>query len=409
MKRITILGSTGSIGVQALQVIDRLGWQVVALTAHSNEALLHEQARKFGVKHFACGDAEAVAACAAMPCDIVLNAIVGIAGLRPTIAALEAGNPVALANKESLVAGGSLVMALAKAKGLPILPVDSEHSAIFQCLTPTDTAAQCHLPQGGGISQQHNFEQRLSIPDHAKRDSRTTLEPPPWGRCPAGTVGVHKLILTASGGAFFGKTREQLSLVTAADALQHPTWNMGAKITVDSATLFNKGLEVIEAAWLFSVHVDDIDVVVHRQSIVHSLVEYNDGAVLAQLGAPDMQLPIQYALTYPARLPAPAQRLNLTELGKLTFEAVDHTTFPAIELCKTAFRRGGLACAALNGANEQANALFRQGKLRFLDITPAVEQAMLAAPAGDPRNLDDIFAADEAARDYVATQKTDFA
>ena len=351
LKRVTILGSTGSIGVQALQVIDRLGWQVVALTAHSNERLLAEQVRKFGVKHYACGNAEAIAACAAVPCDIVLNAIVGIAGLVPTIEALQAGNPVALANKESLVAAGHLVMNLAKAKGLPILPVDSEHSAIFQCLQDKSAPA--------------------------------------------------KLILTASGGAFFGKTREELSCVTASDALQHPTWNMGAKITVDSATLFNKGLEVIEAAWLFGVHVDDIDVVVHRQSIVHSLVEYNDGAVLAQLGAPDMQLPIQYALSYPARLPMPAQRLNLVELGTLSFEAVDHVAFPSIALCKQAWRRGGLACAALNGANEAANALFRQGKLGFLEITPLVEAAMLAAPAGEPCDLDDVFAADKAAREEV--------
>lgn len=351
MKRVTILGSTGSIGVQALQVIDRLGWQVAALTAHFNEALLHEQVRKFNVKHFACGNADEIAKCAAIPCDIVLNAIVGIAGLRPSMAALEAGNPVALANKESLVAGGSLVMELSRAKGLPILPVDSEHSAIFQCL------------------------QDNNIPE--------------------------KLILTASGGAFFGKTRSDLAAATAEDALKHPTWNMGAKITIDSATLFNKGLEVIEAAWLFNMHVDDIDVVVHRQSIVHSLVEYNDGAVLAQLGAPDMQLPIQYALTYPSRLPAPAQRVNLAEVGTLTFESVDHQTFPAIELCKAAWRRGGLACAALNGANEQANELFRQNKLGFLDITPAVEQAMLAAPVGDPHSLDDVFAADNAAREEV--------
>jgi len=351
MKRVTILGSTGSIGVQALQVIERLGWQVTALTAHSNETLLAEQVCKFDVKHYACGDAEAIAKCAAVPCDIVLNAIVGIAGLRPTIAALEAGNPVALANKESLVAGGSLVMALAKEKGLPILPVDSEHSAIFQCMQDKNAPA--------------------------------------------------KLILTASGGAFFGKLRSELASVSAKDALKHPTWNMGAKITVDSATLFNKGLEVIEAAWLFGVHVDNIDVVVHRQSIVHSLIEYNDGAVLAQLGAPDMQLPIQYALTYPVRLPMPAQRLNLTELGNLTFEAVDHATFPAIELCKAAWRKGGLACAALNGANEAANALFREGKLGFVDITPAVEQAMLAAPAGEPNNLDDVFAVDKMAREFV--------
>jgi len=363
MKKISILGSTGSIGVQALEVIDRLGWQVVALSAHSNAKLLEEQIRRFKPKYAACGQALniedtstlviSLLECASMPCDILLNSIVGIAGLEPTIAALQAGNALALANKESLVAGGGLVMGLAKQKGLPVLPVDSEHSAIFQCL------------QGS-----------------------------------PGNV-LHKIILTASGGACYGKTRAELEHVTAKDALRHPVWDMGAKITVDSATMFNKGLEVIEAAWLFGLPPERIEVLIHRQSIVHSLVEYNDGAVLAQLGLPDMRLPIQYALTYPARVPSPSKRLDLAQLGTLTFEEPDDATFPAINLCRQALRMGGLAPAALNGANEAANALFRQGKLRFLDIFKCVEEAMYAASRDEADSLENIFAADKEAREHV--------
>ena len=373
MKRVSLLGSTGSIGTQALDVIAALGWEVVALSAHSNATLLEEQVRRFRPKFaaMACkASAKELRAaiadtatkvvtvndCAAQPCDMLLNAIVGIAGLAPTVEALKAGNPIALANKESLVAGGELVMRLAREKNLPILPLDSEHSAVFQCL------------QGSGAGE------------------------------------LQRIILTASGGAFFGKTQEELACVSAEGALKHPVWRMGPKITVDSATMFNKGLEVIEAAWLFGLPAERVDVLVHRQGIVHSLVEYNDGAQLAQLGLPDMRLPIQYALTWPARLPSPTKRLDLAQLGTLTFERPDHALFPAVELCREAWRTGGLAPAALNGANEAANELFRQGKLRFLDIAHVVAEAMHKTCRGElssPDDLDEIFAADKAARKKV--------
>jgi len=377
--------------MQALDVIERLGCGVTALTAGRNAALLEAQARRFRPRAVALEDEsaaralriglgdtdirvfsgpEGVAVCAAMWAGCVLNSIVGIAGLRPTLAALEAGNPLALANKESLVAGGALVMKLAREKGIQILPVDSEHSAVFRCLQGT--------PLHGQV------------------------------RCPP-----ERIILTASGGAFYGKNREELALVTAEVALRHPTWAMGAKITVDSATMMNKGFEVIEAAWLFGIPPARVDVAVHRQSVVHSLVEFADGALLAQLGMPDMRLPIQYALTYPERVPIPlpggvaagrggAERLNPAALGTLTFEAPDETAFPAIGICRAAFARGGLACAALNGANEAANALFREGRLGFLEICALAEEAMLAAPAGDANSLEEIFEADKEARELVA-------
>ncbi|MDR2687067.1 MAG: 1-deoxy-D-xylulose-5-phosphate reductoisomerase [Oscillospiraceae bacterium] len=374
MKRIAVLGSTGSIGAQALDVVERLGYGVAALTAQSNAKLLEAQARKYRPQAVALADKtaaqslrialndtdipvlsgpEGVVECAAMACDCALNAIVGIAGLAPTIAALRAGNPLALANKESLVTGGALVTELAKKQNLPILPVDSEHSAIFQCLRGA----------------------------------------------PAGSL--RRVILTASGGAFYGKNREGLARVTAADALKHPTWAMGAKITVDCATMMNKGLEVIEAAWLFGLPAERIDVLVHRQSVVHSLVELADGAVMAQLGAPDMRLPIQYALTYPERLPSPAERLDLTTCGALTFEPPDEEAFPAVALCREAFERGGLAPVALNGANEAANALFRQGKIGFPDITRLVSRAMEAAPPGEADDLEKILSADRYAREMT--------
>ena len=372
MKHTTILGSTGSVGRQAVEVCARLGYPLVALTACRGAALLEAQARRHRPLAVALADEpaarglraalrdtpiqvlsgpEGVAACAAMQADCVLNAIVGIAGLRSTVAALEAGNPLALANKESLVAGGALVMQLSKERNLPILPVDSEHSAVFQCLQ---------------------------------------------GRCPP-----QRIILTASGGAFYGKSREDLAHATAADALRHPTWSMGAKITVDSATMMNKGFEVLEAAWLFGVPPPRVEVLVHRQSVVHSLVEFADGAVLAQLGVPDMRLPIQYALTHPAREALPGGRLNLAALGTLTFEAADEEAFPAVALCRAAFDRGGLACAALNGANEAANALFREGKLAFLEITRLAREAVQRAPEGDAASLEEIFAADRAAREFI--------
>ena len=374
MKRIAVLGATGSIGTQALDVIERLGYGVTALTAQSNARLLEEQARKHRPKAVALADEraaqslrialkdtgisvlsgpEGVAECAAIACDCVLNGIVGIAGLEPTIAVLQAGNPIALANKESLVAGGALVTAVAREKGLPILPVDSEHSAIFQCL------------QG--------------VPEGA----------------------LQRVILTASGGAFYGKSREELKHVTARDALKHPTWAMGAKITVDCATMMNKGLEVIEAAWLFGLPVEQIDVLVHRRSIVHSLVELADGAVLAQLGLPDMRLPIQYALTYPERLFSAAAKLDLVACGPLTFENPDDEAFPAIRLCREALKRGGLVPAALNGANEAANALFREGKIGFGDITRLVSAVMEAAPRGEADDLEKILSADRYAREMT--------
>jgi len=374
LKTITVLGSTGSIGTQALEVAGRLGYGLAALTAQSNAKSLETQARQFRPKAVALSNESAakslkialrdtdiavlsgpagVAECAAMACGCVLNGIVGIAGLEPAIAALRAGNPLALANKEGLVAGGALVTGLAREKGLPILPVDSEPSAIFQCL------------QG--------------VPEGALR----------------------KILLTASGGAFFGKSKEELAHVTASDALRHPIWAMGEKITIDSATMMNKGLEVIEAACLFGLPAEQIDVLVHRQSIVHSLVELADGAVLAQLGEPDMCLPIQYALTYPQRLPSASAKLDLTACGPLTFEKPDDETFPAIRLCREAFRRGGLVPTALNGANEAANALFRQGKIAFPDIPRLVSAAMEAAPQGEADDLEKILSADRYAREMT--------
>jgi len=374
MKRVTVLGSTGSIGTQALEVIERLGCRVISLTARDDAALLEEQARRYRPKAVALADEAAakglkialrdtdiavysggdgVAECAAMACDCALNGIVGIAGLAPTVAALRAGNPLALANKESLAAGGALVTGLARERGLPLLPVDSEHSAVFQCLRGA--------PEGS----------------------------------------LRRVILTASGGAFYGKSKGELALVTAEDALKHPTWAMGAKITVDCATMMNKGLEVIEAAWLFGLPVDQIDVLVHRQSVVHSLVEFVDGAVLAQLGTPDMRLPIQYALTYPQRAESPAGRLDLAACGPLTFEEPDGEAFPAVRLCREAFSRGGLAPAMLNGANEAANALFRAGRIGFLDIARLVGLVTDMAPPGEADSLEKILDADRYAREMT--------
>ena len=282
----------------------------------------------------------------------MLNSIVCIAGLAPTVAAIEAGSDIALANKETLVAGGKFVMGLAKEKGVNIYPVDSEHSAIFQSL------------QG----------------------------------C-AGKKQIKRLILTASGGPFFGKTKKDLEGVTLEQALNHPNWSMGAKITIDSATMMNKGLELIEAAWLFDMAAKDIDIVVHRQSIVHSLVEYIDNSVIAQLGVPDMRIPIQYALTYPDRFESPVRQLDLTEFATLTFEKPDYETFACINLCRRAIEKGGLYPAAVNAANEKANELFRQGKIRFLDIADAVADALENAPQNDDYSLADVFEADRLVRE----------
>lgn len=286
--------------------------------------------------------------------ELVLNSVVGMVGLRPTLAAIHAGKRLALANKETLVTGGRLVTEAAKKAGVQILPVDSEHSAIFQCL------------QG----------------------------------CPS-EKALKRILLTASGGPFFGKTKEGLRNVTVEQALRHPNWSMGAKITVDSATMMNKGLELIEAVWLFGVEPSQVEIVVHRESVVHSLVEFTDNAVLAQLGVPDMRIPIQYAVTYPLRLESPAEQLSLADCGALTFARPDYETFDALRACIGAIQKGGLAPAAANGANEQAVALFLNGKLPFLRIGELVEEAAERQPAGEIRTLEDVLAADRAAREFV--------
>lgn len=375
-QKLTILGSTGSIGTQALDVVTKRGYEVVALTASTNVAEIEKQIRQYKPKFAAMADEKAAAElkiavadtdtrvlsgmegvceCAALnEADTVLNSVVGIAGLRPTLCAIEQGKNIALANKETLVAGGELVMGKAKEKGVAILPVDSEHSAIFQCL------------------------QGMNKKDELK-----------------------SIILTASGGPFFGKTRDELKDVTVAQALKHPNWSMGAKITVDSATMMNKGLELIEAVWLFDVAPDKVDIVVHRESIIHSLIEYNDNSVIAQLGVPDMRIPIQYALTYPERFESPVKKLNLWEHPNLTFFKPDYDTFRCINLCREAITRGGLYPCIANGANEMANELFREGKIGFLQIADMVALAMEKAENTVGGSLEAILAADENARALV--------
>ncbi|HRT82284.1 MAG TPA: 1-deoxy-D-xylulose-5-phosphate reductoisomerase, partial [Oscillospiraceae bacterium] len=374
-KKIAVLGSTGSIGVQALEVARLRSFDVLSLSAHSDIKVLEDQIREFKPKYAAVADEKAakdlklkvadtstkilsgpegVSECANLTDTLVLNGIVGMAGLIPTLTAIEAGNDVALANKESLVAAGELVMGAAKKKNVSILPVDSEHSAIFQCIQGKNDRAM-----------------------------------------------IKRLILTASGGPFFGKKREELVNVSLESALKHPNWSMGAKITVDSATMMNKGLELIEAVWLFGVKASQIDVVVHRQSVIHSMVEFSDNSVLAQLGVPDMRIPIQYALTYPERFESPVKRLDLCEYGKLTFERPDHDTFRGIELCRQAIEKGGLYPATANSANEAANELFRQGKIGFLAIGELVEKTMQAAKSKDDYSLQDVLETDKFAREYV--------
>lgn len=375
-QKLTILGSTGSIGTQALDVVTKRGYEVVALTASTNVAEIEKQIRQYKPKFAAMADEKAAAElkiavadtdtrvlsgmegvceCAALnEADTVLNSVVGIAGLRPTLCAIEQGKNIALANKETLVAGGELVMGKAKEKGVAILPVDSEHSAIFQCL------------------------QGMNKKDELK-----------------------SIILTASGGPFFGKTRDELKDVTVAQALKHPNWSMGAKITVDSATMMNKGLELIEAVWLFDIDPSKVDIVVHRESIIHSLIEYNDNSVIAQLGVPDMRIPIQYALTYPERFESPVKKLNLWEHPNLTFFKPDYDTFRCINLCREAITRGGLYPCIANGANEMANELFREGKIGFLEIADMVALAMEKAENTVGGSLEAILAADENARALV--------
>lgn len=374
-KKIAILGSTGSIGTQSLDVARKHKFEVCSLVAHSNIDLLEQQIREFRPKTAAVFSedagkilkqrvadtdtkvtfgAEAVVELAAeTEADTVINAIVGIAGLKPTLAAINAKKDIALANKETLVTGGELVKKAVKENGVKLLPVDSEHSAIFQCL------------QG--------------VPEGALKG----------------------ILLTASGGPFFGKTCEELKSVKPADALKHPNWDMGAKITIDSATLMNKGLEVIEAVHLFDVKPKDITVVIHRQSIIHSAVELVDGGVIAQLGAPDMRLPIQYALTYPERFECPCPDLDIFKVGTFTFERPDIETFTCLGSCIKAINDGGLKPTAVNGANEAAVRLFLDGKIGFLDIGEIVARALEAQCAVDTFTVDDIFAADKAARELA--------
>lgn len=375
-KNLSILGSTGSIGTQSLETARKCGYSVSALSAYSNVDLIEKQIREFKPSVAALVDENAakelknrvsdtntrvlsglsgVCECASQDgADTVINAVVGMAGLRPTLTAIECGKKIALANKETLVAGGQLVTRKARENKVDILPVDSEHSAIFQCL------------QG--------------------QPSNRALK---------------KIILTASGGPFFGKTKDELSKVTVADALKHPNWSMGQKITVDSATMMNKGLELIEAVWLFSVSPEKVEIVVHRESIIHSMVEYDDNAVIAQLGLPDMKIPIQYALTYPERIESLTGELDLTKLGTLTFYKPDYDTFKCMTVCREAITRGGLYPAYANSANEQANLMFRKGEIGFLDIGELVERVMNEAPSVTEYSADDIDEADSEARRLV--------
>lgn len=375
-KTIAVLGSTGSIGVQSLDVALKSDYKVDAVTANSNFKKTEEQIRQFKPRFAALSDpaaaaelrlrvrdtstkvysgAEGVCMCAAeTDADTVIDAIVGLAGLRPALTVLENNKTLALANKEALVAGGTLVLDKAKKSGKAILPVDSEHSAIFQCL------------EG--------------------KPSNKALK---------------KIILTASGGPFFGKTRDELKNVTARDALKHPNWDMGAKITIDSASMFNKGLELIEAHFLFGIAPEKIDILVHRESIIHSMVEYDDNSVIAQLGLPDMRIPIQYALTYPERYVSPVDELDLSEIGKLTFFKPDYEVFDCLGICREAIIRGGLFPAAVNSANEEANRLFREDKIGFLDLGRLIRTAFDITPDKKDYTLEDVYEIDKAARRAV--------
>ncbi len=380
MKKLSLLGSTGSIGTQTLEVVRGLSGtddpiQIEVLAAHSNAALLEEQIREFRPAAAVLFSSEAAAdlrlrirdlptvvlegmeglteAAAWESADITLNSVVGMVGLQPTLAAIRAGKKLALANKETLVAGGDLVMREARENGVRILPVDSEHSAIFQCLQG--------CPEKGALK---------------------------------------RLILTASGGPFFGMTTEELGNVKPEQALKHPNWSMGAKVTIDSATLMNKGLEVIEASWLFGMPPEKIDVVVHRESIIHSLIEYQDNSVIAQLGLPDMRIPIQYALTYPNRLPSPARRLELWKQKNLSFYEPDMKTFRCLGVCIEALKQGGLAPAAANGANERAVELFLAGRISFLEIGDLVSEAVKRQGKQEV-TLKTILEADASARGLV--------
>lgn len=373
--KLCLLGSTGSIGVQTLDVARQLNIKITALAAGTNSRLLEKQAREFCPEIVAmsnddaaadlkirladtsikviCGPNSAYEAVMADQSDMVLNAIVGIQGLAASLAAIQSGKQLALANKESLVTGGHLLMQAAEKTSTKILPVDSEHNAIFQCL------------QGCSHSE------------------------------------IKKLILTASGGPFFGKSAADLERITPMQALHHPNWSMGAKVTIDSATLMNKGLEFIEAAWLFGIPPEQIEILVHRESIIHSMVVFNDNAVLAQLGTPDMRLPIQYALTWPKRYPSLADEPDFAAISRLTFYTPDESTFKAIALCRKAFAMGGTAPAIVNGANEQAVDRFLNDQISFLRITSIAEEALAAIKPTSADTIEEIMEADRLARAFV--------
>ena len=379
-KVLSVLGSTGSIGRQTLSCVEQLGLRVAALTAGTNVQRMEEQCRKYRPQLAVMGTEELardlktrladltltvmhgheglMAAASLEEADTVVTAVMGMVGLEPTIAAIERGKRIALANKETLVCAGEIVMSAARAHGAEIIPVDSEHSAIFQCLQGTHDRSQ-----------------------------------------------IKRLILTASGGPFFGKTRAELLHVTKEDALRHPNWAMGPKITIDSASMMNKGLEFIEAMRLYELPPEQVSIVIHRQSVIHSLVEFCDGAVLAQLGVPDMRIPIQYALTYPDRAPSPSEPLDLLACGDLTFAAPDYENFPCLQLAIDAAKRGGTACCVLSGANEVAVDLFLKGEIGFYDIPRLVQGALEAVPHLERPLLGGIQEADKLAREYVLSHK----
>ena len=377
-KKITLLGSTGSIGTQSLDVVRMQGYEVFGLSANTQVDMVLQQIAEFHPKYVCMANeaaadrlaaalagqtgaprvlrgAQGLRELAAMQGpDVVLNSVVGIAGLGASLTAIESGHDLALANKESLVTGGKLVTDAVAAHGVKLLPVDSEHSAIFQCLQDAHSAKS-----------------------------------------------LTKILLTASGGPFFGMTTEQLRGKTRADALKHPNWNMGAKITIDSATLMNKGLELIEAVWLFDLPPEKIQIVVQRQSIIHSAVQFCDNSIIAQMGVPDMRIPIQYALTWPNRAPSPVPELDFTMLKQITFDVADEDTFRCLAACKKAIGKGGLGPCAANGANEEAVALFLQDKIGFLDIGRLVEGVVDSDSFGGSYTLNDVYECDRMAREYV--------
>ena len=373
---VSILGSTGSIGRQTLDVVDHLNISVAALTAGTNATRMAQQCRKYrpalavmateaAAKELKSqladlpvrvlwGQEGLIEAATEAKADCVITAVVGMVGLRPTLAAIRAGKRIGLANKETLVCAGELIMAEARRYSAEIIPVDSEHSAIFQCL----------------------------MGSHSKDE-------------------IKRIILTCSGGPFFGMEKNQLQQVTKADALRHPNWKMGPKITIDCATLMNKGLEVIEAMRLYDLPLEQVDVLIHRQSIVHSMVEFRDGAVMAQMGSPDMRLPIQLAMTYPKRVSCPVEPLDLLRCGSLTFAQPDLDAFPCLALARACAKKGGTACAVMNGANEEAVALYLEDKIGFYDIYDLVSLAVNTVPLIANPTLEQILGADQQARDVV--------